>query len=54
MVPVGIGAALRTAAASRKLDADLAERVVFALVGQLALDPGSGLDSRPDEFAVLQ
>lgn len=40
---LGIGAALRTAAAGRKLDAKLAERVVFALVAQRALDPGSKL-----------
>ncbi|HEY6854553.1 MAG TPA: transposase, partial [Gemmatimonadales bacterium] len=40
---LGIGAALRTAAAGRKLDAELIERVVFALVAQRALEPGSKL-----------
>ncbi len=40
---LGIGAALRTAAAGRRLDADAVERVVFALVAQRALEPGSKL-----------
>lgn len=42
MVPNGNPRALRTSAADRKLEADLAERVVFALVA-LRLDPGSEL-----------
>ena len=40
---LGIGAALRKAATGRKLDAGLAERVVFAMVAQRALEPGSKL-----------
>ena len=40
---LGIGTALRNAAAGRKLDAGLVERVVFALVAQRALEPGSKL-----------
>jgi hypothetical protein len=40
---LGVGAAIRRVAASRKLDGDLAERVVFALVAQRALEPGSKL-----------
>jgi Transposase DDE domain len=40
---LGIGAALRKAAAGRKLDAGLVERVVFAMVAQRALEPGSKL-----------
>ncbi len=40
---LGIGAALRTAATGRRLDAELAERVVFAMVAQRALEPGSKL-----------
>ena len=40
---LGIGAALRTAAAGRRLDADAVERVLFALVAQRALEPGSKL-----------
>ncbi len=40
---LGIGAAIRTAAKGRRLDADAAERVVFALVAQRALEPGSKL-----------
>ena len=40
---LGIGAALRKVAAGRRLDAGLVERVVFALVAQRALEPGSKL-----------
>lgn len=40
---LGIGAAIRGAAASRRLDADAVERVVFALVAQRALEPASKL-----------
>src|SRR5512144_2194037 len=40
---LGIGAAIRRAAADRRLDADAVERVIFALVAQRALEPGSKL-----------
>ncbi len=40
---LGIGAALRRAAAGRRLDAEAVERVVFTLVAQRALEPGSKL-----------
>lgn len=40
---LGIGAAIRRAAAGRKLDADAVERVLFALVAQRALEPASKL-----------
>jgi len=40
---LGIGAAVRRAAAGRRLDAVAVERVVFALVAQRALEPGSKL-----------
>ncbi len=40
---LGIGAAIRRVAASRKIDGELAERVIFALVAQRALEPGSKL-----------
>jgi len=40
---LGIGKALRLAAQGRRLDADLVERVCFALVAQRALEPGSKL-----------
>jgi IS4 transposase len=40
---LGITAALRKAAAGRRLDAELVERVCFALVAQRALEPGSKL-----------
>jgi len=40
---LGIGKALRQAAAGRRLDADLVERICFALVAQRALEPGSKL-----------
>jgi hypothetical protein len=40
---LGISAALREAAAGRRLDAELTERVCFALVAQRALEPGSKL-----------
>ena len=40
---LGITAALRKAAAGRRLDADLVERVCFALVAQRALEPASKL-----------
>lgn len=40
---LGIGAAIRRVAAGRRLDSELVERVVFALVAQRALEPGSKL-----------
>src|SRR5659263_70170 len=40
---LGIGTAVRRAAKGRKLDPDLAERVLFALVAQRALEPASKL-----------
>jgi len=40
---LGIGDALRSAAAGRRLDAALTERILFALVAQRALEPGSKL-----------
>ncbi len=40
---LGIGAAIRRIAERRKIDGDLAERVIFALVAQRALEPGSKL-----------
>ena len=40
---LGIGVALREVAAGRKVDADVVERVLFALVAQRALEPGSKL-----------
>lgn len=40
---LGVGAAIRQAAAGRRVDGDAAERVVFALVAQRALEPGSKL-----------
>jgi len=40
---LGIGAAVRRVAAGRKIDGALAERVIFALVAQRALEPGSKL-----------
>jgi hypothetical protein len=40
---LGIGAAIRQAAQGRRLDGDAVERVVFALVAQRALEPGSKL-----------
>jgi len=40
---LGIGAALHRLAADRRLDADATERVLFALVAQRALEPGSKL-----------
>ncbi|MHB0981696.1 MAG: IS1634 family transposase [Thermoleophilia bacterium] len=40
---LGIGRALRQAAEGRRLDADLVERICFALVAQRALEPGSKL-----------
>src|SRR4051812_26085144 len=40
---LGIGAAIRRAAESRRLDGEQVERVVFALVAQRALEPGSKL-----------
>jgi len=38
---LGIGAAIHRVAAGRRLDAEAVERVVFALVAQRALEPGS-------------
>jgi len=40
---LGIGAAIRRVAAGRRLDGAAVERVVFALVAQRALEPGSKL-----------
>jgi hypothetical protein len=40
---LGIGAAIRAVAAGRRLDGEAVERVVFALVAQRALEPGSTL-----------
>jgi hypothetical protein len=40
---LGIGAAVRRAAEGRRLDAETAERVLFALVAQRCLEPGSML-----------
>ena len=40
---LGIGAALRAVAGGRRLDAEATERVIFALVAQRALEPGSKL-----------
>ena len=40
---LGIGAAIRKAAQGRRLDGPAVERVVFALVAQRALEPGSKL-----------
>jgi len=40
---LGIGAAIRAAATGRRLDGAAVERVVFALVAQRALEPGSKL-----------
>jgi hypothetical protein len=40
---LGIGDALRTAAAGRRLDAETVERTLFALVAQRALEPASKL-----------
>jgi hypothetical protein len=40
---VGIGDAVRRVAAGRRLDGDAVERVLFALVAQRALEPGSKL-----------
>ncbi len=40
---LGIGEAIRRVAAGRRLDGEAVERVVFALVAQRALKPGSKL-----------
>ena len=40
---LGVGAAIRRVASGRRLDADAVERVIFALVAQRALEPGSKL-----------
>jgi hypothetical protein len=40
---LGVGAALHRVAAERRLDAEVTERVLFALVAQRALEPGSKL-----------
>jgi hypothetical protein len=40
---LGIGAAIRRVALGRRLDGDVAKRVVFALVAQRACEPGSKL-----------
>ncbi len=40
---LGIGSAIRRVAAGRRIDAEAVERVLFALVAQRALEPGSKL-----------
>jgi transposase len=40
---LGVGAAIRRISARRRLDGELAERVIFALVAQRALEPASKL-----------
>ena len=40
---LGIGVAIRRVAKRRRLDGEAVERVIFALVAQLALEPGSKL-----------
>ena len=40
---LGIGAAIRRVAQARRVDGEVAERVIFALVAQRALEPGSKL-----------
>jgi hypothetical protein len=40
---LGIGAAIRTVAAGRKIDPGAAERVIFSMVAQRGLEPGSKL-----------
>ena len=40
---LGIGAAIRRVATGRRLDGEAVERVIFALVAQRALEPGSKL-----------
>lgn len=40
---LGIGAAIRRVATGRRLDGEAVERIVFALVAQRALKPGSKL-----------
>jgi hypothetical protein len=40
---LGVGGAIRQVAAGRRLDGEIVERVVFALVAQRALEPGSKL-----------
>jgi len=40
---LGIGAAIRRGAVGRRLDGEAVERVIFALVAQRALEPGSKL-----------
>lgn len=42
---LGIGAAVRRVAAARRVDGELAERVIFALVAQRALEPASKLEA---------
>jgi hypothetical protein len=42
---VGIDAAIRRVAARRKLDAELVERIIFALVAQRACEPASKLEA---------
>ncbi|MQA17351.1 MAG: IS1634 family transposase, partial [Pseudonocardiaceae bacterium] len=42
---LGIGAAIRRVAAGRRLDGEVVERVVFALVAQRALEPASKLEA---------
>lgn len=42
---LGIDAALRRVAAGRRLDGEVTERVLFALVAQRALEPGSKLEA---------
>ena len=40
---LGVGAAIQRAAAGRRLDGEATERVIFSLVAQRALEPGSKL-----------
>jgi len=42
---LGIGAAIRRVAERRKIDAELVERIIFALVAQRACEPGSKLEA---------
>jgi transposase len=53
---LGIGAALRQVAAGRRVDGGVVERVLFALVAQRALEPGSKLAATgwvADRVAIL-
>ncbi|MGB8383246.1 MAG: hypothetical protein WCG47_18700 [Dermatophilaceae bacterium] len=50
---LGIGAAIRRVAARRKIDGQLAERVIFALVAQRALEPGFSSALAGSELSAL-